>query len=116
MFLRRPCILEIAPKSDFTDVEWGAADRSAPGRQRPLSSKGRRTISKQSPKQLPGLAKPVSRKDGPVTSRRFSWKQESIYVGVDVSKAQMDVAIRPSDDSWVVANDDSGLRQLVSPD
>ena len=41
-------------------------------------------------------------------------EQESIYVGVDVSKAQMDVAIRPSDDSWVVANDDSGLRQLVS--
>ena len=41
-------------------------------------------------------------------------EQESIYVGVDVAKAQVDVAIRPSDDSWVVANDDTGLRQLVS--
>ena len=41
-------------------------------------------------------------------------KQEAIYVGVDVAKAQMDVAVRPSDDGWVVANDGSGLRQLVS--
>ena len=41
--------LVIVLNSDFTDVEWGAADRSALGRQRPLSSKGRRTISKQSP-------------------------------------------------------------------
>lgn len=41
-------------------------------------------------------------------------EQEAIYVGVDVAKAQVDVAIRPSDDLWVVANDDAGLRQLVS--
>ena len=41
-------------------------------------------------------------------------EQEAIYVGVDVAKAQMDVAVRPSDDGWVVANDGSGLRQLVS--
>ena len=41
-------------------------------------------------------------------------EQEAIYVGVDVAKAQVDVAVRPSDDVWVVANDDAGLRQLVS--
>ena len=41
-------------------------------------------------------------------------EQEAIYVGVDVAKAQMDVAVRPTDDGWVVANDDAGLRQLVS--
>ena len=41
-------------------------------------------------------------------------EQEVIYVGVDVAKAQVDVAVRPSDVGWVVANDDAGLRQLVS--
>ena len=58
MFLFRPCILVIVLNSDFTDVEWGAADRSALGRQRPLSSKGRRTISKQSPNGCPGRLSP----------------------------------------------------------
>lgn len=41
-------------------------------------------------------------------------EQEAIYVGVDVAKAQMDVAVRPTDDGWVVDNDDAGIRQLVS--
>ena len=41
-------------------------------------------------------------------------EEEAIYVGVDVAKAQMDVAVRPTDDGWVVANDEDGLRQLVS--
>ena len=50
--------LVIVLNSDFTDVEWGAADRSALGRQRPLSSKGRRTISKQSPNGCLGRLSP----------------------------------------------------------
>ena len=45
-------------------------------------------------------------------------EQESVYVGIDVgidvAKAQVDVAVRPSNDGWVVSNDDAGIRQLVS--
>ena len=41
-------------------------------------------------------------------------EQEAIYVGIDVAKAQLDVAIRPTDDRWVVPNDDAGIRQLMS--
>ena len=41
-------------------------------------------------------------------------EQEAIYVGVDVAKAQVDVAVRPTDNGWVVANDGAGLGQLVS--
>ena len=41
-------------------------------------------------------------------------EQEAIYVGIDVAKAQVDVAVRPADDGWVVPNDDAGIRQLVS--
>ena len=27
-------------------------------------------------------------------------EQEAIYVGIDVAKAQVDVAVRPTDDRW----------------
>ena len=37
-------------------------------------------------------------------------EQEAIYVGIDVAKVQVDVAVRPSDDGWAVANGDAGLR------
>ena len=41
-------------------------------------------------------------------------EQEATYVGIDVSKAQVDVAVRPTDDRWEVPNDEAGNRQLVS--
>ena len=41
-------------------------------------------------------------------------EQEAIYVGIDVAKAQLDVAVRPPDDRWEVSHDDAGVRQLVS--
>ena len=41
-------------------------------------------------------------------------EQEGTYVGIDVSKTQMDVAVRPTDDRWEVPNDEAGNRQLVS--
>ena len=40
--------------------------------------------------------------------------QEGIYVGMDVAKAQVDVAVRPTDDRREVSYDDAGVRQLVS--
>ena len=41
-------------------------------------------------------------------------EQEGIFVGIDVAKAGMDVAIRPTDDIWTISNDEAGIRQLVS--
>ena len=41
-------------------------------------------------------------------------EQEETYVGFDVAKAQVDVAIRPADDRWRVSHDEAGIRQLVS--
>ena len=41
-------------------------------------------------------------------------EQEEIYVGIDVSKARVDVAVRPANDGWMVSNDDAGMRLLVS--
>ena len=41
-------------------------------------------------------------------------EQEATYVGIDVAKAQVDVAIRPTDDRWEVSHNDVGIRQLVA--
>ena len=41
-------------------------------------------------------------------------EQEATYVGVDVAKARLDVAVRPSGDGWHVSRDEAGIRQLVS--
>ena len=40
-------------------------------------------------------------------------EQQSIYVGVDVSKHRLDVAARPSGDIWEVRHDGSGIEELV---
>ncbi len=41
-------------------------------------------------------------------------KQEETYVGIDVAKDQVDVAIRPSGDTWSVDYDERGMNDLVS--
>ena len=40
--------------------------------------------------------------------------RQETYVGIDVAKAGMDVAARPSDERWAISNDETGIRQLVS--
>ena len=39
---------------------------------------------------------------------------EALYVGIDVAKAQLDVAVRPTDDRWAVTRGGAGIRQLVA--
>ena len=41
-------------------------------------------------------------------------EQESTYVGIDVAKAQVDVAVRPTGQRWVVSYDESGVEELVA--
>ena len=41
-------------------------------------------------------------------------EQEATYVGIDVAKAQLDVAVRPSGDRWEAPTDEAGVRQMVS--
>jgi len=36
-----------------------------------------------------------------------------MFVGIDVSKKTLDIAVRPSGENWSVANDDKDIRQLV---
>lgn len=39
---------------------------------------------------------------------------ETPYVGIDVAKAQLDVAIRPTGENWSVSNDEAGIDQLTA--
>ena len=41
-------------------------------------------------------------------------EQKAVYVGIDVSKAQLDVAVHPAGENWTVSNDEAGIRDLVS--
>ena len=41
-------------------------------------------------------------------------EQESTYVGIDVAKAQVDVAVRPTGQTWTITYDDAGVQELVS--
>ena len=41
-------------------------------------------------------------------------EQEAVYVGIDVAKAQVDVAVRPTGQRWTISNDEPGIRELVS--
>jgi transposase len=39
--------------------------------------------------------------------------EPDVFVGIDVSKVQLDVALRPTDDRWPVSNDEPGIAILV---
>lgn len=41
-------------------------------------------------------------------------ESENIFVGIDVSKACLDVAVRPQNKRWSVANDEPGIDSLVA--
>ena len=41
-------------------------------------------------------------------------EHEGVYVGIDVAKAKVDVAVRPTGQRWVVSYDETGVGELVS--
>ena len=38
-------------------------------------------------------------------------EQESTYVGIDVAKARVDVAVRPTEQRWTLTCDESGVHK-----
>ena len=41
-------------------------------------------------------------------------ERQKTYVGIDVAKAGMDIAVCPTDERWSISNDEAGIRRLVS--
>ncbi len=44
---------------------------------------------------------------------RWPLSNEGIYVGIDVSKAQLDIAVRPTQDQWSCPNSNAGIARLT---
>ena len=107
------CILVLACENTFTHMYRGAADRWLLGHGRPSHSEGRGTRTGVEPEQLPGPTKPASCKAGPTLKQEVEMEGEARYVGIDVSKAQVDVAVRPTGQRWVVSYDETGVEELV---
>ena len=108
-----PCMLVLVCNNAITQLERGAADRMLLGHQRPSHSEGRRTLSEWSPNSCLGQPSPHLARTGQY-SQEMLMEQQATYVGIDVAKASLDIAVCPTDDRWEVSNDDAGIRQLVS--
>jgi transposase len=80
---------------------------------------GRLAVPVPSPDSCPSHPRGelASARSGRVRKSRCaeSWVtvEQSVQVGIDVSKATLDVAIEPTRGRWQVANDESGIQQLV---
>jgi transposase len=70
------------------------------------------SVSPPDPEQLPGPTEPVSHKDGGDGEDRLMDAMDT-FVGIDVAKAHLDVAVRPTGESWRVPNDEPGVARLV---
>ena len=66
------------------------------------------------PEQLPGPIEPASCKEGPTLTQEVQMGGEPRFVGIDVSKAQVDVAVRPTGRRWVMSYDEARSKELVS--
>src|SRR5687767_6901554 len=79
----------------------------------PWVSGGRRAAIPPAPEQLLGPREPAWARPG-------RWMEEpampraSVVVGIDVSKAALDVAVRPSGTAWRTGNDAAGITALVA--
>ena len=87
----------------------GVPDRSCRGPQRPRVSAGRHAPSPTEPEQLRGPKKPASqgratKEDGMTTP--------PVFVGIDVSTAQLDLALRP-EGRFAGSNDEAGRAQIL---
>src|SRR6202012_1333459 len=56
-------------------------------------------------------SKPVSRKDGLDVLKEVVERQ--LFIGIDVSKARLDVALRPAAESFSVSNNQRGIAALI---
>ncbi len=88
---------------------------SQPGRDRPITPGSQETVpelgrhvhSLRSPNSCVGHLSPHPQ--GRATAEEDPMTSAPVFVGIDVSKARLDVACRPSGDRWAVANDQPGI-------
>ena len=82
--------------------------------ERPYQSEGRRTPSRIRARTVAGANQARIVQGRAHHSQEVLIEQQATYVGIDVAKAQVDVAVRPTGDRWAVSWDEAGIRKLVS--
>jgi len=76
---------------------------------------GRRSRTRCKPARLSGPKSPYLQGRVVASDLRAGDRMApTIFVGIDVSKDTLDIAVRPSALRWQLANDDAGIRDLVS--
>ena len=78
----------------------GVADRHVPGSYETVGELGSPRRSFNKPEQLRGPRR--ARILQGRANKEEAVSKASVYVGIDVSKAQLDVAVRPSGEAWSV--------------
>jgi transposase len=92
-------------------VTGDVTGRRPSGRERPWVSPGRDVPPCQSPNRCQDRRSPHRPRLGGGGGTALS--APHVCVGIDVSKAQLDVALRPTDDCWHVSHDALGITGLV---
>lgn len=109
-----PCSQEAEPcgaKGPRGIEDYRTADRHVLGRPRPEHSKDRRAVGNGRARTPARANESSHHKVG--RSQCHSSKEAIVSnVGIDVSKAQLDIAIRPTAEHFSVANDDAGHKEL----
>lgn len=88
----------------------GVIDRLRLGNE-PVNELGSSRPSLLNPNSCPGLMSPHIARTG---VRESMPEAEESFVGIDVSKDTLDVAIRPGGDRWTAKNDEKGIQTLVA--
>jgi len=39
---------------------------------------------------------------------------QDLFIGIDISKAKLDVAVSPGEHSWSVSNTEEGIQELIA--
>ncbi len=90
--------------------------RDASGHDRPYRSRVVTSTSMEL-EQLPGLRARILQgraQRGATMGKEHGMRGTQIFVGVDVSKARLDVAVRPSGETLMVLHDEAGIAGLVT--
>lgn len=108
-------VLYIDSAVNLPQVGVGDSPRCLGSARPSVSQASPATVARQKPEQLTGAASPHHARTGYDESapRGSPDESEPVFVGLDVAKATLDVAVRPSGETWTVANDEAGMAQLV---
>lgn len=83
----------LAPKATMIQlIKPGIIDRRDRGLQRPWGSEGGHVLPRNKPEQLRGPLSPYHAR--PATKEDVMTRTQ-VFVGIDISKAQLDLALRP---------------------